>query len=351
MRRPLGVVDEGPAPARWNLAYDQALVEAHRAGRVGDLVRFVRFPRSAIVGRHQNLAREVDVAWCSTHGVEVARRITGGGAIWMEPAILGFGLLLDRQATAPDLATAAARIGSATAAGLRQLGIAARFRPRNDIEVDGRKLGGTGGFFDGRTLLFHGTVLVDLDLDAMAKALVLPAAKLERRGLAAVAERLTTLRALLGEVLPMERVKAALLAGWSEGLGLDPRPLEPPPELAAEVRWIHDAEIGTDDFVDEVRVSDGSAWRSGEHQAAGGTIRAHLRLRPGASVIQDIMFEGDFFIAPPRAVPDLEAALKDVPLASAPAVIRAFLARAPEVTMLGLTPEDLAAAVTGALDP
>lgn len=350
MRRPLGVIDEGPAPARWNLAGDQALVEAHREGRIGDLVRFVRFPRSAIVGRHQHLAREVDVAWCRAHGVEVARRITGGGAIWMEPAILGFGLLLDRRAVASDLATAAARIGSALASGLRRLGVDARFRPRNDVEVGGRKLGGTGGFVDGRTLLYHGTVLADLDLDAMGKALVLPAAKLERRGLGALAERLTTLRALLGEVPPLERVKAALLAGWSEGLGLDPRPMQPPSELAAEVRRIHDAEIGTDAFVDEVQAPGGPPWIVGERRAAGGTIRAHLRLRPGASVIQDVVFEGDFFVAPPRAVPDLEAALKDAPLATAPAVIRAFLARAPEVTMLGLTPEDLAAAVAGAVD-
>jgi lipoate---protein ligase len=128
-------------------------------------------------------------------------------------------------------------------------------------------------------------------------------------------------------------------------LGLDPRPLEPPPELAAEARAIHDAEIGTDAFVDEVRAPGGPPWRTGEHRAAGGTIRAHLRLRPGSPpVIQDVTFEGDFFVAPPRAVPDLEAALKDAPLATAPAMIRAFFAQAAEITMLGLAPDDFVSA-------
>ena len=47
--------------------------------------------------------------------------------------------------------------------------IDARFRPRNDIEVDGRKLSGTGGFFDGDTLIYQGTVLVDLDPAAMVR--------------------------------------------------------------------------------------------------------------------------------------------------------------------------------------
>ena len=65
----------------------------------------------------------------------------------------------------------AARICGAVAAGLRRLGVAAEFRPRNDIEVHGRKLCGTGGVIDGRTLFFQGTLLAEFDPERMIEAL------------------------------------------------------------------------------------------------------------------------------------------------------------------------------------
>ncbi|MDP9135211.1 MAG: hypothetical protein M3N56_10350 [Actinomycetota bacterium] len=86
MVQPIDVLDTGLRGARANIALDAALVEAHRAGLLGDTIRLLRFTRSALVGRHQVLAREVDIGWCDAQGVELARRLTGGGAIVFEPA-------------------------------------------------------------------------------------------------------------------------------------------------------------------------------------------------------------------------------------------------------------------------
>ena len=218
MSRPVRVIDTGLRPARWNIAFDQALIELHRDGRIPDTIRFLRFPRSALVGRHQALAREIHLDWCRANGVEIARRITGGGAIWFEPAHLGWELVLPRSALGPSLDAAAERICEAAAAGLRRLGLDAAFRPRNDIEVGGRKISGTGGFFDGGTLFYQGTVLCDLDLEAMAGALVLPVEKLGRRGLAALAERVTTVRRGARQ-RPRSRVARGRAAGrgWRRG--------------------------------------------------------------------------------------------------------------------------------------
>lgn len=345
--RQLLVVDAGLRDPRVHLAYGQALVDAHRAGRVGDVARFMTFPPSAIVGRHQILAREVDVAACHARGVRIARRITGGGAVWMEPAILGWELALDRRALGvADLVAAAARIGEAVAHGLAGLGIQAEFRARNDIEVDGRKLCGTGGFADGNSLFFQGTVLADLDVEGMAAVLRLPAAKLGRRGLAAIAERVTTLRELLGAAPLMERIQAALLAGWGDRLGYAPASGELPLGFDAEAVWIHDEEVGRDDFVDEPYAPDGPDVRVGEHRAPGGTIRAHLRLRPGgARLIQDVLIEGDFFVSPARVIPDLEAALRDAPAERIVPTVEAFFSARPDIAMLGLAPADVARAV------
>ena len=57
------------------------------------------------------------------------------------------------------------------------LGVDAKFRPRNDIEVDGRKISGTGGFFDGDVLIYQGTVLVDMNPQQMVGALNIREAK------------------------------------------------------------------------------------------------------------------------------------------------------------------------------
>jgi lipoate-protein ligase A len=150
------VIDTGVLEGRLNIAIGRAIIEARQAGRVPDTLRFLRFPPTALVGRHQALAQEIDLEYCAAHGIGVARRITGGGAIFMEPGLLGWELAFDRRSlglnSLPDLTR---EICEAAAAGISSLGVAARYRPRNDIEVDGRKISGTGGFFDGDTLFFQ----------------------------------------------------------------------------------------------------------------------------------------------------------------------------------------------------
>jgi hypothetical protein len=117
------------------------------------------------------------------------RRITGGGAIYFDEGQLGWSLVFDRSTLQiASLADLAREICEAAAAGLRRLGVDARYRPRNDIEVDGSKLSGTGGFFDGNTLFYQGTMLVDMDVARMLAALNVPQQKLAKRALDSAAK-------------------------------------------------------------------------------------------------------------------------------------------------------------------
>ena len=351
MAAPILVLDTGLRGARANIAFDAALVEAHRAGAIGDTIRLLRFERSALVGRHQQLEREVDVAWCAAHGVELARRLTGGGAIVFEPAQLGWELAIGRTALPGPLEAVAQRLCEAVAAGLSRLGVTARFRPRNDIEVSGRKLCGTGGYFDGPTLFYQGTVLVDLDLELLCGALRPSFGKLERHGLRSVADRVVTLKELLGRVPATEEVETVIVASLAEALGRSAQPVAVPEPLErAAATWLAE-EIGTEAFV-HGEDGDGPAphCATGEHSVAGGTVRAHVRLRPGAErVIDDIRFEGDFFVAPARAVLDLEARLRGTRAELAEPGIAAFFAGPDEVAGIGIGPRDFAAALRAAL--
>ena len=92
------VVDTGVLEGRFNIAIDQAMIEEHQAGRIPDTFRFMRFPPTALIGRHQALRQEVDVDHCRAHGIGIVRRITGGGAIYLDEGQLGWGLVFHRKA-------------------------------------------------------------------------------------------------------------------------------------------------------------------------------------------------------------------------------------------------------------
>ena len=349
--KPFRVIDTGLREGRRQIAFDQALIDLHKAGRVPDTIRFLRFPPTALIGRHQALSREVKLEHCRAHGIGVVRRITGGGAIYFDEGQLGWELVFARSTLGiASLGDLAREICEAAAAGLGRLGVAARYRPRNDIEVDGRKISGTGGFFDEATLFYQGTVLVDMNPADMVAALNVAKAKLEKRALDSAAQRVVTLKELLGAAPDIAAIQAALVAGFAERLGIAPQwgAISAEEEALAAKRY--DEEIGSDAFVHEIDDPGADASvRSGSHTGAGGTVTAYLRLEgSGEQRIREALLTGDFFVTPPRIVLDLESSLRQVPVSAAGAAVERFFAQA-RVGLLSAAPADFRAAVEAAL--
>ncbi len=346
------VIDTGLRSGCANVAFDQAMIDLHTAGEIPDTIRFIRFPASVLIGRHQALGHEVDLEYCAARKVGIARRITGGGAIYFDPKQLGWALVFNRATLGINsLADLTREICAAAASGLSELGIEARYRPRNDIEVDGRKLSGTGGFFDGDTLFFQGTVLVDLDPADMTSALRIPAAKLARHGAESPASRIVTLRELLGDNTPsMAGLQQVLLDGFRRHLGVDTFAAETSPLEEATATRILTEETGTDEFIRSIDDPTVAAdIHSGVHTSGGGSITAHVRLEgPRQDRIREILFTGDFFVTPPRVIMDLESVLRGVLLNDCAAEITGFLERA-NVGMLSVTASDFAAAISAAV--
>ena len=351
--KPLRVLDTGVLEGRYNIALGQALIEEHQAGRAPDTLRFLRFPPTALVGRHQALGQEINLPWCRENGIGVVRRITGGGAIFLDPGQLGWELVLHRSTpgvrSLPELTEA---ICTAAAEGLRRLGIDAAFRPRNDIEVGGRKISGTGGFFDGDTLFFQGTVLVDMDAQTMVSALRVPAAKLARRAMQDAGQRVVTLKELLGdEAPPLATIQSALVEAFCERFGLQAIHEQPTEEEQSLARALFDEEIGTEEFVNEIdEPQRPRGTLSGSVTSPGGTIQCHLRLEgPAQDRIREVLFTGDFFVTPPRTIYDLEARLRRIPLEDAGRVTREFFETA-GTEVLSVAAVDFEASITAALD-
>ena len=349
--KPFRVIDTGVRGGRANMAFDQAMIDAHREGRIPDTIRFLRFTPCVLVGRHQFLSEEVNRDFCRAEGIEVGRRITGGGALYLDAGQFGWELVFHRASLGfSDLADAARRICESAAAGLARLGVDVRYRPRNDLEVGGRKIGGTGGFYDGDSWFYQGTLLLDFDAARMAKALRVPAAKLAKRNLASAAGRITTLRTELGCAPVPGEAMAAILAGFAEGLGISPKPGPISAGEEALADQLYAEEIGTEAFVS----TPDAPWRDGllvgaETATAGGSVRVDLRLEgPSAARIREALITGDFFVTPPRVILDLEANLRGVAVTDAVAAVADFFARVP-ATFLGLGPSDLGRAIARAL--
>ncbi len=346
------VIDTGLRQGRQNIAFDQAMIDAHKDDIIPDTIRFIHFRPVALLGRHQALSQEIRQEECAKRGIEVGRRITGGGAIYLDEGQLGWSLVFSRKILGTtDLGAVAKMICEAVALGLSKLGVEAHYRPRNDIEVEGQKISGTGGFFDGDTLIYQGTVLVDLNPEKMFAALNVAKAKLERKALDNAANRVTCLRALLGDKTPdMETVQTALTQGFAERLGLNPvlGEITNAEEQGAIEHF--EEEIGTDEFVAEI---DDPARESGvlcgTYTGAGGTVNAFVRLEGARNErLREVLFTGDFFVTPPRIIYDLEASLRRVPVDEIGPHIAAFF-QAANASMLSATPDDFARAINAAV--
>ena len=346
------LLDTGPISAARNMALDEVLTSRAGKGTSPPTLRFLQFkPDAALLGFHQQAERELRLAFCSEQGIDVNRRLTGGGALLFQESALGWELV-GPAGVAPfagPLEAAHTRICQAAAAAFSRLGVEARFRPRNDIEVGGRKISGTGGFTLDGGVLFQGTVLVKNQIERFLRALRVPVEKLKKREIESLMQRLAFLEELVGGPVDMARLKAAVAHQFSEqlGIGFTPGGLSAEETAAVEERLPY---FESDEWVFARRGPEGRpAWLKSILQTNGGTLRVHLWLDSRGRLIQKALITGDFFSHPQRLVMDLEAALMGIKAEprQAAETVRRFLETA-KGELIGVSPLEAALAVARA---
>ena len=308
------LLDTGSLPAADNMALDKVILNARSAGLVPNTVRYLQFaPHCVLVGYHQSVELEVEEEYCRQHGIEINRRITGGGNLYWDESQLGWELYAPKNTPGipKRLEDMYRLMCESVVAGLDRLGVQARFRPANDIEVGGRKISGTGGTEIGDAFLYQGTLLTDFDVDTMINCLKLPIKKLEDKQVDSFKQRVICLKEVLGYLPPMQQIKAALAEGISEVLGITLEPggfteyeknayIKELPKFQSE-EWIR----GNRTLPQE------NDLRTAEYKTNGGLIRVSLRLDRNREVIKSAFITGDFFAYPERSILDLEAVLKN----------------------------------------
>ncbi|TVP89129.1 MAG: DUF116 domain-containing protein [Thioalkalivibrio sp.] len=219
------VVDDGLRSAREHALLDAELLRGATA------LRFARYPISARPGAHERAAIAVRGDYCEEQGIEVVPRLTGGGALYLDPAQLCWSLVLPTGHSGPArLADLLALHGAAMVAALDRLGVAARFVFPNDVEAGGRKVGGGFAAHHGDRILLQGSLLVDTpDAETMLKVLRVPTEKLSHEGVLSARERLSSVGAILGHTPTLEKIRESLEHSLAEAFQLQ---LEPAAETA-----------------------------------------------------------------------------------------------------------------------
>lgn len=322
----------------------------HAMPRVGEEGLLILAPSSPYVciGWHQDLAADVDLAYCKRNGVPVFRREVGGGAVYLDGNQIFFQLVLskDNPLVMGDKTEFYQRMLAPVVNAYADLGVTTRYRPVNDvITEEGRKISGTGAAEISDSIVLVGNLIEDFDYAAMSKVLKVPDEKFRDKVFQSMQENLTTLRRQAGRSFEWGEMADALISRFAEVVG----PLTPASipeavrrkadELSSQMlsaEWLSRRTRGADDGRD-VKIATGVNIVQRVHKAPGGLMRAVLEIKNDRIV--SIALSGDFFCYPGDGIDIIESELEGVAVSDAIVCIEAAYS-AGKLDIPGVTPED-----------
>ncbi len=187
----------------FNLAFDEYCLQQYPSD--GDFFYLWRNRPSVIIGLNQNAYSEVNLEYLDSHGIKLARRVTGGGAVYHDLQNLNYSFI--GRGVTPEPFVGA----------LRELGVPAELTGRNDIFVDGRKVSGYARRVWHDREIVHGTLMYDVDMDTLSKVLDAPGSKMQAKGIASVRSRVANLKDYLPGFSSLDELQAALHGILSAG--------------------------------------------------------------------------------------------------------------------------------------
>jgi lipoate-protein ligase A len=206
-----------------NMAMDRAELVSISKGNAPPTVRFFTWkPRAISIGYFQSLEEEVNLNACGNLGVDYVRRITGGGAVFHDKELTYSIVIPESHNKIPNnIMDSYGRICGAIIKGLKQLGIESSYIPINDIVASGKKISGNAQTRKARTVLQHGTILMDVDVEEMFSLLIVPNEKIKDKLISDVKERVTSVKDILGNKIGFSDVADAMKKGFEEEFNIN----------------------------------------------------------------------------------------------------------------------------------
>jgi len=207
------VVDSEPRPGAMQLALDEVLLMTRQRA-----IRFWEWSERAIVlGSHQSIANEVDVHAAGETGFRILRRLSGGGAMIVEPGrTVTWSIYTGADEVAGlSFADSYAALDAWAVEALRELGVPAEHRPLNDIATPRGKLAGSAQARRRSRVLHHTALAYDMDPALVRRLLRIGRPRVSPRGLRSAEKDVSPLTWFCSLTQP--EVVARLAAGFAEG--------------------------------------------------------------------------------------------------------------------------------------
>ena len=240
---------------------------------------------AVIIGLNQNAYGEVNLEYLNANGITLARRVTGGGAVYHDLQNMNY-TIIGRNPSPQPMVDA-----------LRQLGVPAELTGRNDIFVEGRKVSGYARRVAGNQEIIHGTLMYDVDLDTLQHVLDTPASKMKAKGISSVRSHVANLKEYLPQFKSLDELQAKLseiLSGGDGPLLAQGSGYPNQDVIDAEVRRIAAEKFATWEFI---YGHSHEADFNYKKKLPCGTVEASLRIDRGT--ITALTFSGDFLFDEP----------------------------------------------------
>lgn len=265
----------------YNMALENILLNEDLAD---DYFFFYINAPSVIIGKNQNSIAEINPSFIRENNIYVARRLTGGGAVYHDKGNLNYSFVVRGKSKSIDFHRHTKPIIDA----LAKLGLRCELNERNDIIARGKKISGNAQLIKKDRVLHHGTLMVDVDIDKMTKALNVNELKIKSKAISSIRSRVANISDYLSKDLTAEKLREHLLEEFYKDTKFktitpSEKTLDRIDEAVKEVfsTWEHNYALSPEASVTKVR------------KFTSGVIEVRFTITGG--LISYIKFFGDYF--------------------------------------------------------
>ena len=269
---------------RYNLALEEYVLKNLETEE--DIILLWQNEPAIIIGRNQNTIEEINVEYVKEKNIHVVRRTSGGGAVYHDLGNLNYTFVTNNL---KDNLNNYRKFTEPVIDALKDLGVPAEFSGRNDIVVDGKKISGNAQSYYKNRMFHHGTILLNIDLDDVAKMLKVKADKIESKGIKSTRSRVNNILPYFKKKMSMEEFIDFLLKHILKTDNIDEKTYH-----LTEEDYLAIDKLMKDKYMTW-------EWNYGEspefsilkeRRYAGGNLQFHLDVKEG--IIKDAKLYGDF---------------------------------------------------------
>ncbi len=291
-----------------NLAMEESILRGRVEQESPDTLRLWQHPRVVSVGCFLNPEDEVNVGACKQLGITVIRRLSPGGALYIDEGSIQYSLTFDRQSLLlPErIEDSYSVLSRAVVEALKSMGVEAQFQPINDLVVGGKKISGASQSRMYHAILHHGTISVNTRLNILAEVLKPSELKLKAQGFPNLKGRITTLSCETGRDVPIDVFKQELARGFKRILNIHFTAGVPSPWEMKTAKELCEEKYKKLEWIFPEAKQCLSVFSS--YKATKGIIEVSLSFR--GDRIEDLKISGGFILHPEDAVQVLEEGLR-----------------------------------------